>query len=390
MIMKTVKKAFLCAVSLCIALQAFACGRNEPEEGSLPATGSASESQADSTVPVTAPQEPPTVTSLKLPEDNKKRSDEFALRFLSICAGYSKTACRELVEAEGFEVVLQKNFEKSDDDRSHTSAFTVGRGTIEFRGKTRDMVIITVRGTKTGEWYSNFDIVPSRSDQAQFAENFLAAAQDVYDTVKPVLDSADNPVILVGGHSRGAATSNLLGYLLDGKYDNDALYVYTYATPTTARSSGDYPYIFNYLNPADVVTLLPPPYMGFVRLGTDIILEGDSETAGSLDSLIKAFEDVAPTVSAYYDTKYSIFRAGIDEEYGMTTYEVMLVLCDVLCSNDASAFAPFALMSQESSFYTLASALISSGITSSGSEIVKQHTPTLYGELIKKLITDHS
>ena len=388
--MKILKKFFFTVTVFLLVFQALACGRSLPDAGAPSETGGISEDPVATTVPVTEPQEPPTVTSLKLPEDNKKRSDEFALRFLSICAGYSKSACRELMEAEGFEVVLQKNFDKADDDRSHTSAFTVGRGTIDFKGKTRDIVIITVRGTKTGEWYSNFDMVPSHSDQAQFAENFLAAAQDVYDAVKPVLDSAENPVILVGGHSRGAATSNLLGYLLDGKYDNDALYVYTYATPTTARISGDYPYIFNYLNPADVVTVLPPPYMGFVRLGTDVILGGDSEIAAGIESLLSAFETVAPTISAYYGTKYSLFRAGTDEEFGMTTYDVMLILCDALYGDDASAFAPLALISKESSFYALSSVLVSSGITSSGSDIVKQHTPALYGELIKKLITDHS
>ena len=87
--MKILKKFFFAVTAFLLVFQALACGRSLPDAGASSEIGGISEDPVATTVPVTEPQEPPTVANLKLPEDNKKRSDEFALRFLSICGGYS-------------------------------------------------------------------------------------------------------------------------------------------------------------------------------------------------------------------------------------------------------------------------------------------------------------
>ena len=76
-----------------------------------------------------------------------------------------------------------------------------------------------IRGTNDGEWYSNFDFAPSHSADAVFAENFLFAAQNVFLSLDEILKGEENPLLLVAGHSRGAACANLLGVLLDAAYD---------------------------------------------------------------------------------------------------------------------------------------------------------------------------
>ena len=379
--LKTIVLLLICAAEV---LCAFSCGKDPgPDE---PAVSTEVTSDApESTAPDTEEQIPPTVTGLIIPDDNKTPSHDFAMRLLEICTGYSKSSSASLLTAEGFEVVMQKNFEKADEDRSHTSAYTVGCGTVSFRGKTRDAVIITVRGTKEGEWYSNFDIAPSHSNDTQYAENFLAAAQDVYSGVKPIIDGKDNPVIIVCGHSRGAATSNLLGEMLCAECDGDALFVYTFATPTTARKSGDFPFIFNYINPADIVTLLPPGYMGFVRLGTDIILDGDEERINTLNSVLDSFREVAPDIKSYYEKEYTITMPGLSYVVSMTVYDVMLAVGDVINTGDTNSLGLLALLPSDSGLYPLVQTLGSLDLVSSGSEISRQHTPQRYADLISSL-----
>ena len=75
------------------------------------------------------------------------------------------------------------------------------------------ILIVAVRGTDgAGAWASNFDVTPSRDFDSPYAENFDLCARDILGTLEPYL--TDEPLVLVCGHSRGAACANLLGLLL--------------------------------------------------------------------------------------------------------------------------------------------------------------------------------
>ena len=106
---------------------------------------------------------------LALPADNRQFEIGFARQVLSLCSGHTAENERKLLENAGFEVLVQNNFDKAADDPAHTCAYTIGAKTVEYNGAERTLLLVAIRGTNAGEWYSNFDIAESQSDDAVFA-----------------------------------------------------------------------------------------------------------------------------------------------------------------------------------------------------------------------------
>ena len=126
------------------------------------------------------------------------------------------------------------------------------------------LVVVDVRGTVTGNDWLNDITTQFESDNNRFA----ALADEVLTNVESYLSSVglQDPIILVTGHSMGAAIANILAARLNGIMDPDNVYAYTFATPRTVNEavSGNqavnYPNIFNILNSNDVVTYVPSSF----------------------------------------------------------------------------------------------------------------------------------
>ena len=231
-------------------------------------------------------------------------------------------AAKDMTDA-GFEVMAQEYYGKELSDKSHTSAYTVGLGKMDVMGNERDAVAIAVRATADGEWYSNFDFAPYTKGECEYAENFYEAAQHVFEGAQPVIDSANDPVILVTGYSRGAATANLLGVMLDETYDPANIYVYTFATPNTVMTADtEYANIFNIVNYNDAVTHMPMESMGFKRAGIDIVLRDESYDSTPMEQFFETVAALCPTIDDYYDTRHSLEGPGTADD-GMTVFEMV-------------------------------------------------------------------
>ncbi len=270
-----------------------------------------------------APDEAPV-----LPESSSEYSLTLAMSALTLCTGHGQEPQRQVLEQAGFTVLKQQNYDKAPEDTSHTCAWSLGKRSIQHEGKTRTLFIVAVRGTSGGEWISNFDFAPSHDDDTVYAENFLFCAQEVLEGRREELDQEEAPLLLICGHSRGAACANLLGVLLDEERGPEDVYVYTFATPATLRGAAleqSYPNIFNLLNPCDVVTLVPPLSLGYGRAGQDIVLPNSRETAESLQAAMGALEALTPSISAYYEVRHSLTGQGPSDE-GMTVFELMCLL----------------------------------------------------------------
>ena len=215
-----------------------------------------------------------TVTDVTLPDSSTEFSWTLAKQLLGLCTGNTREGSTQRFEKAGFKAILHKNYDKPDEDPSHTSAYSVGQKTVTWGGRERTVLLVSIRGTNAGEWYSNADIVPSRDPNTAFAENFYLAAQDIYEGLKSVLATVQDPVILVSGHSRGAACANLLGVLLNADRGTKDVFVYTFASPNTVRKTPDVDCsnIFNIINPCDPVTVTPVASLGFFRAGKDITI----------------------------------------------------------------------------------------------------------------------
>lgn len=125
----------------------------------------------------------------------------------------------------------------------------------------KPLLVVDIRGSVT--WW---DWVNDIGTQVLAHNNrFAALAEEVFTNVENYLSSTglQDPIILVTGHSMGAAIANILAARLNETMDSGNIYAYTFATPRTVNEavSGNqavnYPNIFNILNSNDAVTYVP-------------------------------------------------------------------------------------------------------------------------------------
>lgn len=149
----------------------------------------------------------------------------------------------------------------------HGAAFTVAH---KVSGEYT-LYVVTVRGTSGNEWYSNFDL-GLREDG--YHEGFYLAAEPVYDALASLFDtdgsSPEKRIVLVTGHSRGAAVANIVaGRLTEAGCCR--VYGYTFACPAIRRGTlAECPNLFNFNIDCDLVTYMPLESWGFGRFGTDV------------------------------------------------------------------------------------------------------------------------
>lgn len=283
------------------------------------------------------------VKGIVLPADNSY-SRELALSLITIgSSDKTKEGLAANITNAGFTVVKQGNYDKEKTDPSHTAAYTLGKGTILRDGEKRNIFLLIVRSTDYGEWYSNIDFAPSHSDLTLYAENFQAAAQDIYDSVSKTVLADKKAVLLISGHSRGGAVANLLGLMFNAARDPGLNYIYAFASPTTLHTPSDgsdklsvyADNIYNVINRYDPFPELPPSEMGFYRPGNDVILEGNSVPWSTWKSLKSSLIKISGTIGSYYNDRHSLTQAGLAED-GMTLYELLKQVIDLLMNTDLS------------------------------------------------------
>ena len=330
-----------------------------------------------------------------LPQDNCTVSLPFAASIINLSCLYTEEMADQYMKMAGFTVVRKVNFDKDPADVSHTCAYVMGKTEIPAGDGTKTLLLISVRGTSGGEWQSNFDVAPSHRDDTQFAENFAYAAMEAFLTLKPDIDKEDRPLIIVCGYSRGAACANLLGALLDDEYGTDGIYVYTFATPCTVRGemlNREYPNIFNFINPQDVVPRLPLESWGYGRLGTDVVLPvADPEAKASLDGSMEIMSGIAKGVGEYYSLRHSLTGPGADEN-GVSAFELMSSMSASFGSMTAGGQMAaqgdtrgMQNVSPESDLFPVLMLLNNLG-GEHGQQVLMQHMPDTYTALIMRMM----
>lgn len=363
------------------------------ESATIPAvaeTDTAPEQTASETEPAIPDVPLDSITEVTLPDSSSTFSWTLAKQLLGLCTGNTQQGSTQRFAKAGFRDVLHKNYDKPDEDPSHTSAYSVGQKTMTWNGEERTVLLVAIRGTNAGEWYSNVDFAPSRNPDTPYAENFYLAAQDIYEGLSTVLEKVENPVILVSGHSRGAACANLLGVLLNTSRGPEDVFVYTFASPNTIRETVDLDCsnIFNLINPCDPVTVTPVASLGFFRAGRDIVLSGNEETIAKLQSLADAIGSLASTIPEYYEAKHSLTGPGLSPD-GLSAYDLAHTLADMFIqatkpdgSGTSMDLGQLLTVPESSDFYPFVQVVASLYVNGDMAKLFNHHMPEVYMRLM--------
>lgn len=189
----------------------------------------------------------------------------------------------------GFADAEQFRLASSDfsEDINDISNFVLCHKNIKTGTKEYELIIAAIQGTNSTieQWSSNFDIGADSSEYTsktgthpewtdkKYHKGFYVASSRVNAKITDYVASRISPsaekIILITGHSRGAAIANILGAIYEKSPDYKS-FTYTFATPNTtvATDAADYKTIFNIVNKDDVIRAIPQESLGFTRNGT--------------------------------------------------------------------------------------------------------------------------
>ncbi|MBQ7153348.1 MAG: hypothetical protein IJR83_05350 [Clostridia bacterium] len=335
--------------------------------------------------------------SLTLPQNSAEPDNALARQLIVLGGEASASACASYYETLGFTVLEQRYFDQTGQDITQTCAYTIGRGTVTRGGIETQAYLITLRPTAGVKWFANFNISPSRTDTS-FVQEFLLPANDVFLRAKELIGE-EHPVIIVTGFSRGASCANVLGFLLDAAYGSDDLYVYTFASPrtVTAEVAAQFPCpsIFNYVNSADPVAMIPPAGWGLARFGTDILLQGSSSIrllGAALRERLADLVAICPDVYSFYHKRFSLTGPG-ESESGVTLFEIIMFVGGQAFSEPGESFlgdetdlsSLLGLIAKGSDLRAAQGLIVLVGASDNAVRIGTQHQPKTYQEMLAGL-----
>jgi len=130
------------------------------------------------------------------------------------------------------------------------------------------LILVAIQGTVDAQWQGNMDITGSTyNDSARDHSSFVNGKNIVKNRLSTYMSGIPgNKILLITGHSRGAAVANLLA--MDMTNAGNKVFAYTFATPNTGLDApGYYPNIFNFCFSDDFVCQSPLASWGYGKYG---------------------------------------------------------------------------------------------------------------------------
>lgn len=226
----------------------------------------------------------------------------------------------------------------------------------QYKDVYTDECVLIIRGTDGVEWEGNMKICPpdenGNTDVYTFDDNdskcdrthanFLSAEKYVEQELIDYIQRNDlnykTTLMVLSGHSRGAAVSNLLAkYLTDDNYQSNPHFYdnkkfepivtcYTYATPSVAPYTAtmeNYTNIYNYCRNNDFIPNIPLVNYDwkYWKYGKTFIENGSDDVYCNDITDLMASNQNAPNVKEYYNKK---FRSKYDEMQNISLYNYMI------------------------------------------------------------------
>ena len=221
---------------------------------------------------------------------------------------YTKIAVKNALEAIGMrDIVINPQTEYDQVN------FFFANRKITVAHREYILVFAGMIGSHYEQWYSNFD-----SGTGRLHKGFNNARYYVYERLRKYIEALNTDrkdiKLLLTGHSRGAATANLLAaqMITEEIYvKKENIFTYTFATPNaTMLSDRDdviYNRIYNIVNPEDFVTYCMPEQWGFGRYGTTLALPNKD----NVENFSKYLKNMNAYFYNFYDhKKYVPFKNG--------------------------------------------------------------------------------
>ena len=250
------------------------------------------------------------------PYDNNVYNQELA----ELCAGYSALAYQDYkYDAVNDVYYNNENNGKTDTEKNNRSkvlndrltqdgfldihtfnynthaednaTFTLAHKSVNVNGTSRDLITVVIRGTNMDEWKGNMNVTGYSYNSMAEHYSFRNGANQIIDKLSRYLVTydrfLDNPMVLITGHSRGAAIGNLLAVdLTQGAVsgiDSNSVYAYLFAVPNaTTDYDTSYTNIYNFCFTDDFVTCLPlNSKWNYGKHGTTYTISADSLSTSS-------------------------------------------------------------------------------------------------------------
>ncbi|MBQ6152027.1 MAG: leucine-rich repeat protein [Mogibacterium sp.] len=232
-------------------------------------------------------------------------------------AAYQNYNVSSMLTGMGYTKINQYNYSvKSTYEDNDRVAFSIAQKVIYKEGKRYVLYVVPIRGTYDAEWYSDFNLGTSGTH-----EGFKLSYDQIIDVLKKDFfetDNADSSTrkIFITGHSRGAAVGNLLaGKLTEGSYiDQSGVFAYTFACPAVSKTASiSYKNIYNFNYKGDVIPALPLDTWDYMRYGTTIEYEPDSNAGRRfLAEYGEAFAGKPDTPAAVVDAIQALVQSEAD------------------------------------------------------------------------------
>ena len=280
-----------------------------------------------------------------------------------------------------------KNFEYFEKTQETNYSNGIAFGIASCQRGNFNYISIVFRGTYDREWYSNFQIGEG-VEHAGFsaAADFSVKSIDAYIEKQKL--NAQNTILNLTGHSRGAAVSNICAKRYTDREQFSSISAYNFACPNTTTDSESkstqYQSIYNIINPEDFICYIPLSAWNYSRYGTDIFLpckdtkgyydlyrsmqdkyfeNTQSSHSGYPDGdrdvkrFITALSEICPTVHDYYNTEITLFP------HRVTMYEYMQSAAAFLSSDQNLSHGMILLSSGTSKMFTPLSEFIMQGLS---------------------------
>lgn len=157
-------------------------------------------------------------------------------------------------------------------------------GSQAYRFRNDHDCVIACRGTEPNEWNDIRADANARAVLAETAGKVHQGFKDEVDDLWPMLETAlihnDQPLHFCGHSLGGAMATICAGRCFLSHIDTNPSELFTYGSPRV----GDNQYInyvhlnhFRYVNNNDIVTRVPPPWLGFRHAGDMVYLNRNGE-----------------------------------------------------------------------------------------------------------------